>query len=121
MNIQVSEIQQLQNKIFTWYDINKRSLPWRDTFDPYRVMISETMSQQTQVDRVVPKFLARMQQVPSFVYLANLDKHTLLSLWSGLGFNSRAIRLQQAAQIIVQEYDAQVPKDREKLLSLPGV
>ena len=103
------EIQQFQKKILSWYADNKRDLPRRDTFDPYTVLVSETMLQQTQVDRVVPKFLAWMERLPTIQDLAEVDKHTLLSLWSGLGFNSRAVRLQQATKMIVERPPAPVP------------
>ena len=73
---------QLQKKILSRYAQNKRSLPWRDSFDPYHVYISETMSQQTQVVRVVPKFLQFIEQVPDFSALAQLDTPVLLSLWT---------------------------------------
>ena len=112
---------QLQSKILTRYAENKRSLPWRDSFDPYRVYISETMSQQTQVDRVVPKFHNFIQQVPDFASLATLDTPKLLSLRSGLWFNSRALRLRDAAKKIVDIYGWVVPTDRAELESLPGV
>ena len=112
---------QLQKKILSRYTHNKRSLPWRDSFDPYHVYISETMSQQTQVVRVVPKFLQFIEQVPDFSALAQLDTPVLLSLWTWLWFNSRALRLRNAAKIIVDIYDGQVPTNREELESLPWV
>ncbi len=78
------EIVKFQQKILSWYTQNKRGLPWRDTFDPYKVLVSETMLQQTQVDRVVPKFHAWMDIFPSLQVLADADKVELLRLWSGL-------------------------------------
>jgi len=116
------KIHAFQTKILDRYAENKREgLPWRDSFDPYHVFVSEVMSQQTQVDRVVPKFNAFIAEAPSFEVLAALDKKDLLRLRSGLGFNSRAMRLQQAAQILCEEYDWKLPQDRELLQSLPGI
>ncbi len=89
--------------------------------DQYKVLVSEVMLQQTQVDRVVPKFNRFMNEAPTMEVLASLDNKTLLSLWSWLWFNSRAIRLQQSAQIILQEFWWELPQDREKLLSLPWI
>lgn len=83
---------------------HKRTLPRRDTFDPYGVLVSETMLQQTQVDRVIPKYLVFLEEIPSFQQLATVEKPTLLRLRSGLGFNSRALRLQNCAQEIVKNH-----------------
>ena len=136
----IREIEQFQKKIFDRYDLNKRDLPWRDTFDPYQVLVSETMLQQTQVDRVIPKFLTWMETLPTLEDLANTDKKTLLTLWSGLWFNSRVMRLQEAGSMIVERYSESVanppafgippyqgglsvgfPCTRQDLLELPGV
>lgn len=118
------DILALQEKILSWYAVHKRELPWRDTFDPYKVLVSETMLQQTQVERVIPKFLLWMETLPRIEDLAEVDKPTLLRLWSGLGFNSRAVRLQQAARILVADVSSQTdmfPRTREEWLALPGV
>lgn len=116
------KIVDFQKKILSWYAIHKRLwLPWRDSFDQYKVLVSEVMLQQTQVDRVVPKFEAFMEQAPTMEALAVLDRTTLLTLRSGLWFNSRALRLQQCAKIIVEEHWGILPKDRETLRSLPWI
>jgi A/G-specific adenine glycosylase len=139
-NMHKQDIHQFQQKILSRYQIHKRDLPRRDTFDPYKVLVSETMLQQTQVDRVIPKFLAWMETLPTLRDLAAVEKHTLLSLWSGLGFNSRAIRLQQAAKIIVDSSNVLsnpppqavplpyqgghldgFPTNREEWMALPGI
>ncbi len=111
----------LQNKILERYAIHKRDLPWRDTADPYYVLVSEIMLQQTQVDRVVPKFEAFVEALPTFAALAEAPKDRLLSLWSGLGFNSRVLRLQRCAQEIVSAHNGVLPRRRELLLTLPGI
>ena len=115
------DISWFQKRILAWYALNKRDFPRRDTFDPYKVFVSETMSQQTQVERVVPKFDLWMKELPDLVSLAEVDKTRLLQLWSWLWFNSRAIRLQNCAKILVESYNCCIPKDREALLWLPGI
>ena len=104
-----SEIQQLQATILKRYENQGRELPRRATQDPYAIHISEVMSQQTQVDRVIPDYET----------LAQLPKLELLSHRSGLGFNSRALRLQNCAKEVVEQHKGQLPKDRAQLLELP--
>jgi len=115
------KIQHFQKKILWWYVDHKRSLPRRDSSDPYAVLVSEVMSQQTQVERVVPKYERFMKTLPNLSDLATCEKSLLLQLRSWLWFNSRAIRLQKAAQIICDEYNWAVPASREILLWLPGI
>lgn len=115
-------IHTFQSTILDRYSENKREgLPWRDSFDPYWVFVSEVMLQQTQVDRVIPKFEAFIDEVPTFLALAELDKPTLLTLRSGLWFNARALRLQQSAKIVVEQYGWDLPQDRQTLQTLPGI
>jgi A/G-specific adenine glycosylase len=97
-------ISDLHEKIFVFYDNNKRTLPWRNTFDRYKVRISETMLQQTQVKRVVEYFHRWLVELPDIYALAACEKWKLLALRSGLGFNSRVLRLQQCARILVDEF-----------------
>ncbi len=113
--------QAFQQKILTWYEQHKRDLPWRRTINPYRIMISEIMLQQTQVDRVIPKYKAFLKVFPTVWDLAEAPVSQVLELWSGLGYNSRAIRLQEAVKVICKRYDGQVPKNRDVLLDLPGI
>lgn len=110
-----------QRKILSWYEKNKRNLPWRRTTNPYHVLVSEIMLQQTQVDRVIPKYEAFLKHFPTIWDLAEAPTGRVLELWSGLGYNSRAIRLQEAAKVICKRYDGQVPKNRDALLDLPGI
>jgi len=119
--LDTNTIQDFQTKILNRYALNKRDLPWRDCGNPYRIFVSEVMLQQTQVDRVIPKFLQFVEAVPDFESLSILRKHDLLRLWSWLWFNARALRLQQTAQIIVQEYGGVMPESRKILLSFPGI
>jgi len=110
-----------QHKILSWYEQHKRDLPWRKTTNPYHIMVSEIMLQQTQVDRVIPKYEAFLKAFPTIWDLAEAPVSQVLELWSGLGYNGRAIRLQEAAKIICKRYDGQVPKNRDVLLDLPGI
>jgi len=114
-------IQTIQKNILSWYAKNGRKLPRRKTKNPYAIHISEVMLQQTQVDRVVPYFHQRMKDFPDYKSLAKASKIDLLKHRSWLGFNSRALRLQQCAHEIVSKYKWKVPKNRDVLMKLPGI
>lgn len=105
--------------LLTWYDSNKRDLPWRHNPTPYRVWISEIMLQQTRVDPVIPYYLRFMETFPSVEALANAPEELLMKHWEGLGYYSRARNLQKAAKIIAKA--GQFPQDFEGWLKLPGV
>jgi A/G-specific adenine glycosylase len=119
------DINSIQNNILSWYAKNGRSLPRRKTRDPYAIHISEVMLQQTQVDRVIPYFHKWMKDFPDYQTLAKASKTDLLSHRSGLGFNSRVLRLQQCAKIVsstkyqVSSKKNILPKDRAELQKLP--
>ncbi len=98
-----------------------RDLPWRHTEDAYAIMVSELMLQQTQVARVVPKFKAWMERFPDIESLAGAPVDEVLRLWSGLGYNRRALALHRASGIIVDEFHGKVPADETLLRSLPGI
>ncbi len=95
------QITQFRKTVYAYYQKNKRALPWRKNINPYRVVVSEVMLQQTQVDRVIPKFNAFIKQFPTFESLALAPLSLVLKLWSGLGYNRRAVNLQRLAKIIV--------------------
>lgn len=122
-NIQLSQeqIKDFQEKILSWYAAHQRDLPWRKTRDPYNILISEIMSQQTQISRVVPKYEAWIQAFPTVFDLANASVSDVLTHWSGLGYNRRALYLQKAAQKIVSEYNGIFPDDEKILQTLPGI
>jgi len=104
-----------------WFGENQRILPWRSSYDPYQVWISEVMLQQTQVETVVPYFERWMAELPDIASLATADEHRVLSLWAGLGYYSRARNLMEAARTIVREHGGALPADYESLRSLPGI
>lgn len=118
------DIKKIQKNILSRYANNGRRLPRRMTTDPYAIHISEVMLQQTQVERVIPYFHQRMKDFPDYTALAKASKADLLRHRSGLGFNSRALRLQKCAQEIIKTVGANnirlhLPKDRDELQKLP--
>lgn len=98
-----------------------RTMPWREDTRPYYILVSELMLQQTQVDRVVPKFTAFIARFPDAWTLANAPLADVLALWSGLGYNRRAKFLHEAARMIVVDFDGIFPSTRSELCRLPGV
>ena len=104
--------------ILAWYAAVRRDLPWRRTADPYRILVSEVMLQQTQVARVVPYYEAWLEQFPDERALADAPAADVLRRWSGLGYNRRALALQAACAAVVREG---WPRTVEGLLALPGV
>lgn len=115
------QIAELQNTILSRYYKEWRKLPRRETQDPYAIHISEVMSQQTQVDRVIPYRKKWMEEIPNYNTLATLPKLDLLSYWSWLGFNSRAIRLQECAKYVIENHNWKLPHNKESLLILPWI
>lgn len=107
--------------VLSWYRKNRRSLPWRENRDAYRIWISEIMLQQTRVEAVKPYFARFMEHFPTVQALADAPEEELLKCWEGLGYYSRARNLQKAAKVIVSEYGGVLPASREDLLSLPGI
>jgi A/G-specific adenine glycosylase len=118
---QKNQLGQFSTELWDYYAKHRRDFPWRQTRDPYGILLSEIMLQQTQVERVVgyyEKFLARW---PTVQDLAAADTTELLQAWQGLGYNRRALYLRQAAQAIVANHDSIVPPALAELTALPGV
>lgn len=115
------ETGDLQTALLTWFAENARDLPWRRTRDPYRVLVSEVMLQQTQVDRVIPKYEAFLAAFPTVEALAAAPTAEVIRLWAGLGYNRRAVNLQRAARAVVEERGGLFPHEVEELLRLPGI
>jgi len=115
------KITAFQKKILSFYAKHKRDLPWRKTKDPYKILVSEVMLQQTQVDRVIPFFLRWLKNFPTVEDLAKGDSQKVLALWSGLGYNNRALRLQKLARAVLEEHNGKLPQSYEKLTKLPGI
>jgi A/G-specific adenine glycosylase len=109
-------------RLLHWYDQHQRALPWRSpTPDPYLVLVSEAMLQQTQVATVIPYFQRFIVRYPTVQSLAGSTEQDVLKLWQGLGYYSRARNLRAAAKKIVEEFGGNVPQNLQDLLSLPGV
>ncbi|MFP4523800.1 MAG: Fe-S cluster assembly protein HesB [Candidatus Woesearchaeota archaeon] len=117
----MDKVKALQQKILDFYKQRGRSLPWRDTTDRYKVLVSEIMLQQTQVDRVTQKYEAWMKRYPTVKALAEAPLSEVLKLWSGLGYNNRAKRLHDAAKKVMEEHDGEIPDEEEDLKQLPGI
>jgi A/G-specific adenine glycosylase len=112
---------EIQTGLLAWFAANRRDLPWRKTRDPYRILISEVMLQQTQVDRVIPYFERFLERFPTVEALAEAPVSEVIRLWAGLGYNRRAVNLQRTAQAVVNEHGGQFPRDVEALKTLPGI
>ncbi|MDR7522638.1 MAG: A/G-specific adenine glycosylase [Armatimonadota bacterium] len=108
-------------RLLAWYRRHKRDLPWRRTTDPYRILVSEIMLQQTQVARVVPKYREFLKQYPSIEALAAAPVDAVREAWYPLGYNIRPVRLHAIAREVVGRFNGQVPDAREALLSLKGI
>ncbi len=110
-----------QDIIYDYYEKNKRNLPWRKTNNPYHILVSEIMLQQTQADRVKPKYLKFIQRFPNFDALANASLSEILEEWQGLGYNRRALALKKIAEIIINKYNGDLPTSVDELETLPGI
>lgn len=112
--------------VWSFYDQNARTLPWRQasqagTYDPYKILVSEIMLQQTQVGRVIPKYEAFLQRFPDMTTLAQSSLADVLIAWQGLGYNRRAKYLHQTAQIASEQFSGHLPKQLPDIVHLPGI
>lgn len=115
-----------QSTLWEYYRAHGRDLPWRQpeqtgVFDPYKILVSEIMLQQTQVQRVIPKYIQFLEMFPTVQSLATASLATVLEVWLGLGYNRRAKFLWHTARIISDEYAGSVPSDIRELVKLPGI
>src|SRR6187455_1901026 len=113
--------QRFRRQLLTWYRAHGRELPWRQTSDPYHILVSEIMLQQTQVDRVLPKYLEWLDKYPSLSALAEAAEDDVVQTWRPLGYNIRPRRLQSIARESVARFGGQLPSDHETLLSFKGI
>ena len=116
-----AERARFRRVLLRWYDRHGRDLPWRKTDDPYHILVSEVMLQQTQVDRVLPKYHEWLGKYPSFAALADADEVEVSATWRPLGYNVRPKRLHSIAREAVASYGGHLPSDRETLLSFKGI
>jgi A/G-specific adenine glycosylase len=113
--------RRFRHRLLTWYRRHGRDLPWRKTDDPYHILVSEIMLQQTQVDRVLPKYTEWLDKYPSLHALADASETDVTKTWYPLGYNIRPKRLQTIAREAVARYDGQLPSDEATLLSFKGI
>ena len=117
--------QLITKKILNWYDLNKRTLPWRKNVSQskkhYYTLVSEFMLQQTQVVTVIPYFNRFINKIPNLKKLSKIPDRELIKLWEGLGYYSRVRNLKKTAKIIINEYHGKIPNNYEDLISLPGI
>ncbi len=114
-------ISSFRTKVNRFYRRAGRNLPWRETLDPYKILVSEIMLQQTQVDRVVPFYRKFVKLFPDFYTLSRAGDRKILLAWQGLGYNRRALYLKRIAKVVVKHHKGKLPRDERDLLKLPGV
>lgn len=113
--------EQIRQRLLTWFAQHRRDLPWRRTEDPYAVLVSEILLQQTTVEAARPYFERFLQRFPTVQDLAKASLDEVLQVWSGIGYYARARHLHEAAKRLVTQFGGQVPDDFDTLLKLPGV
>jgi A/G-specific adenine glycosylase len=114
-------VRAFRKRIYRHYEKHGRRLPWRKTRDPYRILVSEVMLQQTQVDRVEGKYREFIEAFPDFRSLARAPLREILRVWSGLGYNRRALALKRTAERVMSEFGGILPSNPDVLRTLPGV
>ena len=113
--------RRFQQRLLRWYAAHRRDLPWRRTDDPYHILVSEVMLQQTQVDRVIPKYHEFLLRYPTFESLARARPVDVRRTWYPLGYNIRPVRLQGIARETLARYGGRLPDDDVELRSMPGI
>ncbi|MEM0466416.1 MAG: A/G-specific adenine glycosylase [Candidatus Thermoplasmatota archaeon] len=116
-----ADIARFHQTILDFYHNHGRSFPWRNTDNPYHILVSEVMLQQTQTDRVVPKYEQFIRTYPDVERLAAASFREILSVWQGLGYNRRALALKKTAEILLTQHHGKVPDTLDELLALPGL
>jgi A/G-specific adenine glycosylase len=116
-----AQVRAFRKKIYTYYSTEGRDLPWRKTRNPYRILLSEIMLQQTQVERVLDKYKEFLSAFPDFPALAKTPLQKILAVWQGMGYNRRALALRALAQKVVDEHRGKLPSEPNKLIALPGI
>ncbi|TGA96466.1 A/G-specific adenine glycosylase [Sporolactobacillus shoreae] len=115
------QIRQFNHDLLKWFHEKGRSLPWRETNNPYYIWVSEIMLQQTQVNTVIPYYNRFISRFPTLHALAEAQEESVLKSWEGLGYYSRARNLQKGVREVAEKYNGQVPDDKDKLLSIHGI
>ena len=120
-DVSADKLAVFKQHVYDYYRANTRDFPWRKTRDPYAILVSEIMLQQTQTYRVEPKYNAFMTRFPTVQSLGKAPLCDVLAYWQGLGYNRRALMLKRAAEQIVENFDGYLPEDPETLQTLAGV
>ncbi len=115
------QIDEIRRQVLSWFERNGRDLPWRKSYSPYQVWISEIMLQQTQVKTVVPYFLRWMERFPDPAAVAAAGERDIMLAWEGLGYYTRAKNIHRTAQVLVSNFGGRIPADFNALLALPGI
>lgn len=115
------KIGKFHRLLLRWYRSNKRPLPWRKTRNPYHILVSEIMLQQTQVSRVLQKYPGFLRRFPTLHKLAHASTAEVVQAWRGMGYNNRAVRLRDFARQVVQSHEGKIPNDANTLQTLPGI
>ncbi len=121
MPLTAREIKRFRKAIYSYYSEHGRELPWRQTQEPYHILVSEIMLQQTQVERVVEKYPVFVWQFPNLRALADASLRDVLAAWQGLGYNRRAAALKKIGEIVTKEHSGSLRADLDFLTSLPGI
>ena len=121
IHIEAATLAAIRRDILAFYRRHKRDLHFRETDDPYAITVSEVMLQQTQVERVVPKYLQWLQRFPDWPALAHAANRDILAAWSGLGYNRRAMYLKAMAQEVCARFGGRLPEEPDQLREFPGI
>ena len=121
MRLRRADLRSFKQQIWDYYRKHGRSLPWRETINPYHILVSELMLQQTQVNRVIEKYREFIAKFPDAVALAKAPLRSILTVWQGLGYNRRALALKKIALALVAQHRGKVPSSFDDLVKLPGV
>ena len=116
-----SQRSALVKSLLRWYRTHARSMPWRRTHNPYRILVSEIMLQQTQVHRVLLKYPEFIRRFPNFSILAESSPAEVIRAWAGMGYNSRALRLREIARRVIADHRGKLPSSVEILQTFPGI
>ncbi len=120
-NLSQSFINSFSKNLISWYNLNKRELPWRNTNDPYKIWLSEIILQQTKIVQGLPYYIRFVNKYPNIKKLALSSEKEVIKLWEGLGYYSRARNLHKTAKIVIKNYDGIFPSKYETLIKLPGI
>src|SRR2546428_12158990 len=121
LSVETGARQRFQHRLLKWYRQHGRDLPWRQTSDPYKILVSEVMLQQTQVERVIPKYHEFLERYPTLQDLADASADEVRATWYPLGYNIRPFRLHGIARETVARYGGGMPKEADALISFKGI